>query len=149
MIMAKATTYKPPGYQAVIPYLIVNHPKELIKFAQAVFGATLIEEMLDNDGGIVHAEVRIGDCVIMMSTANDKNPSMACMLHLYVPNCDEAYHKALGLGVQSLKPPTDEFYGTRSCGVLDANGIQWWAATHMEDLSHEEMQQRLDAYKAR
>lgn len=132
----------PDGYPAVSPYLIVPDPAATIDFLVKTFGAVEKERMLDESGGIRHAEVRIGDSVIMLGGAMSNWPSMPCMNYVYVPDTDAAYARALEAGATSVMPPADQFYGDRNAGVKDADGFLWWIATHVEDVSPEEMARR-------
>ena len=135
----------PDGYQTVTPYLVVRDVAGLIAFLEQVFGAKDKELMEGSDGSIMHAEIRIGDSPIMMGEANEEYPPMPSMLHIYLEDVDDAYQRALAAGATSLREPRDEFYGDRTAGVQDAYGNQWWMATHVEDVSPEEMQRRAEA----
>jgi PhnB protein len=73
---------------------------------------------------------------------------MPAMIHLYVEDCDETYERALAAGATSEREPTDQFYGDRSAGVRDSAGNLWWIATHVEDVSEEEMAKRMEAATA-
>lgn len=132
----------PEGYHTVTPYLVVRNVSGLIDFAQKVFDAEEILRMESPDGRITHAEVRLGDSVIMMGEAPDEEALMPAMLHVYLEDADATYQRALAAGATSLREPTDEFYGDRIAGVRDASGNQWWVATHIEDVSAEELQRR-------
>jgi len=135
----------PDGYHTVTPYLVLRDAAGLIEFLQQAFDAEEIERMQAPDGGITHAEVRIGDSVIMMGDANESVPPMPAMIHLYLEDSDAAYQRALEAGATSLREPEDQFYGDRTGGVQDAFGNQWWLATHIEDVSPEEMRRRAEA----
>jgi len=135
----------PDGYHTVTPYLVVSDVAGLIDFLEQVFGASETERMERPDGSIMHAEVRIGDSVVMMGEASDEFAPMPGMLHIYLEDVDDAYGRALAAGATSLREPTDEFYGDRAAGVQDAFGNQWWMATHVEDVSAEELQRRAEA----
>jgi len=132
----------PDEYPRVSPYLIVNDAGKTIDFVKEVFGAKEIERMTLKDGTINHAEVKIGDSVIMLSQASENYHSLPAMLYIYVEDTDAAYKRALKAGAKSVMEPADQFYGDRSAGVRDSNGIQWWMASHAEDVSKEEMQRR-------
>ena len=98
-----------------------------------------------SDGPIGHAEVRLGDSVIMVSDAQgEEYKPMAAGIHLYVEDCDAIYKRALDAGATSIMEPADQFYGDRSAGVRDQFGNHWWIATHKEDLSKEEIAKRMD-----
>ncbi|CAN5371059.1 hypothetical protein BH18THE2_BH18THE2_33350 [soil metagenome] len=97
------------------------------------------------DGTIGHAEVRLGDSVIMVSDAQgEEYKPMQSGIHLYVEDCDSIYKRALEAGATSIMEPADQFYGDRSAGVKDQFGNRWWIATHKEDLSKEEIAKRMD-----
>jgi PhnB protein len=133
----------PEGYHTVTPYLIVKDVGGLIDFLKQVFGAEERERNLAPDGSVMHAEVRIGDSVVMMASANDANPAMPTMLHLYIEDTDATYRRALAAGANSIREPEDQFYGDRSGGVRDAFGNQWWLSTHIEDVPPDEMERRM------
>jgi PhnB protein len=140
-----AVNWKPEGYHTVTPYLIGRGTAELIEFLKESFGAEDRERHMRPDGKIMHAEVKIGDSVVMMGEASDAFKAMPASIHLYLEDVDAAYKRALRAGGKSLREPTDQFYGDRSAGVEDAAGNQWWLATHVEDVSPEEMQRRQEA----
>ena len=135
----------PEGYHTVTPYLIGHGTAELIGFLKESFGAQEKERHMRPDGAIMHAEVRIGDSIVMMGEASDEFKAMPTSIHLYVEDVDAAYKRALQAGGTSLREPADQFYGDRSAGVVDACGNQWWLATHVEDVSRQEMQRRQEA----
>jgi uncharacterized glyoxalase superfamily protein PhnB len=134
----------PDGYQTVTPYLIVDDAAELIDFTKRAFGAEETFRMPGSGGAIMHAEIRIGDSVVMLSDASPENPPTSTMMHLYVEDVDAVYQRALQAGASALREPENQFYGDRSAGVKDAFGNQWWLATHVEDVSPEELQRRQD-----
>ncbi len=140
-----AVNYLPEGYQNVIPYLVVSGAERLIEFLKQTFGAEERERFLRPDGAIMHAEVKIGDSVIMLGEANEQWPARPTSLYLYVPDTDAAYQRALAAGATSLTEPADQFYGDRNAGVTDSSGNVWWIGTHVEDVSKEEMERRAKA----
>lgn len=135
----------PDGYHTVTPYLLTNDATKVLDFAKRAFGANETERHEDDKGQVQHAAMRIGDSMVMLGQANDKFPAMQSMLHLYVPDVDAAYKRAIEAGGTSLREPTNEFYGDRSSGVADPAGNQWWIATHVEDVPPEEMERRAKA----
>jgi PhnB protein len=135
----------PEGYHSVTPYLIVEGAERLMEFLERAFGAQAGEKMLDQQGRIMHAEVRIGDSVVMLGESNQKNPPTRSFFHMYLGETDRYYEKALAAGATSVQEPTDEFYGDRTAGVRDPFGNQWWIATHIEDVSPEELERRAAA----
>ena len=135
----------PEGYHTVTPYLLVQGAEKLIDFMKNAFDAKETERYSMPDGSIGHAEVRIGDSVIMVADAQgDEYKPMAAGIHLYVEDCDVTYKRAIGAGATSVREPQDQFYGDRSAGVNDQFGNRWWFATRKEDLSKEEIFKRMD-----
>ncbi len=143
--MNTKVSFIPEGYHTVTPYLMVHNVEALVNFIKQVFGATEKERMLRPDGTIAHAEMRIGNSVVMMAEAASGEARMPGMLHLYLEDVDAAYRRALAAGASSVRAPRDEYYGDRTAGVNDAFGNQWWMSTHFEDVPAEEMQQRMQA----
>jgi uncharacterized glyoxalase superfamily protein PhnB len=132
----------PSHYQRVIPYLIVKGASELMDFLKTVFSAEETERMSMPDGTVAHGEIKIGDSTIMISEASEMYKANPTMLYVYVEDVDEVYKKALEAGAKSVKEPENQFYGDRSCMVTDATGNSWGIATHVEDVSPEEMDKR-------
>lgn len=132
----------PEGYHTVTPYLVVRGAAQLVEFMKQAFAAEEIQRMAMPDGTIMHAEVNIGDSRVMLGDAGGQNEPMPAMLHLYVEDADAFYKQALQAGATSLREPVNEFYGDRMAGVKDSFGNQWWLATHIEDVSPEEMAKR-------
>lgn len=137
----------PDGYHTVTPYLVVRGAAKTIDFLKTAFGAKLISEPIKRpDGGIMHAEVTIGDSHVMISDATEQHPPTQAILHLYVPNVDTVYQRAVAAGGQSVMEPTDQFYGDRGGGVKDPAGNQWFIATHKEDVAMPELKKRAEAH---
>lgn len=137
----------PQGYHHVTPYLVVPGVARLIDFLKQAFGAQEKERHARPDGTIMHAEVKIGDSVVMMGEPMGEFRAMASMLYLYVDDVDAVYKRALLAGATSVREPTDQFYGDRNGGVKDAAGNLWWIATHVEDVAPEELAKRAAALK--
>jgi PhnB protein len=135
----------PDGYHSVTPYLIVKGADRLIDFVTQAFDAALIERMARADGTIGHAEVRVGDSVVMLSEASGEWKPMPAALYLYVPDTDATYREALKAGAASVMEPADQFYGDRNAGVRDPVGNIWWIGTHQEDVLREELERRAAA----
>jgi PhnB protein len=131
----------PAGYQSVIPYFAVTDPGALLEFVVAAFGAEPGLTMRSPDGAVQHAEARIGDCILMMGRSDSGRQNMT---YMYVTDVDAMYRRAMAApgAAKSLREPTDEWYGDRSAGVEDSQGNQWWLATHVEDVSPEELEAR-------
>jgi PhnB protein len=137
-----AVSYKPSDTQSVIPYLVVPDAEKELAFVKEVFGAKEMHVFRDPTGRIAHAQVAIGDSVVMMAQANEQWPSLPAAIYIYVPDVDTAYNRALAAGAASVMQPADQFYGDRNGGVKNSNGVQWWMATHVEDVSSEELTRR-------
>ncbi len=138
----------PEGYHSVTPYLVNRGADRTLEFVRQAFGATVTEYMPRTDGRIGHAEVRIGDSIVMMSEATDEHKPMPAMLYLYVPDIDATYRRALAAGATSVAEPQDKFYGDRSGGVRDPAGNCWYIATHVEDVAADELKRRAQALMA-
>jgi uncharacterized glyoxalase superfamily protein PhnB len=135
----------PEGREHVIPILTVNGAGKFIDFLKEAFGAEELSRFADPSGTVMHAELRIRDSVLMTSDANAEFPAAEARLQLYVEDVDGVYRRALAAGAISLREPADQFYGDRTGGVKDAFGNQWWLATHIEDVTQEEIGRRAAA----
>ena len=132
----------PPGYPTVCPYLVVEGARELMDFAKEVFGAE-VRICMEAPGDLIgHAELVLGESMIMVADACEHARPNTTMLHIYVPDVDATYQLALKAGATSEREPTDQFYGDRSGGVKDRFGNTWHMATHVEDVSEEELKRR-------
>ncbi len=140
----------PDDYPQVMPYLIVDGASEAIEFYRRVFGAGERMRMDGPDGKVGHAELQIGDAVIMLA---DENHQMGIegprsvggtpvTIHIYVEDADAAFERAVQGGARSLRAVEDRFYGDRSGQFEDPYGHRWNVATHVEDIDDEEMQRR-------
>jgi PhnB protein len=132
----------PAGYATVTTYLCVSDAAKLIDFLTQAFNAKLIFKMDGPGGRIMHAEMTLGDSRIMLAQPEPGKETNA-MIHLYLPEVDAVYKRALAAGATSVREPADQFYGDRSAGVRDQFGNQWYIATHVEDVSQEEMERRM------
>ena len=137
-----AVEFKPAGYHAVTPYLIVDGAERLIAFMLDVVGGTEMMRLPGPDGRIGHAEIRVGDSVVMLADVPPSGELTTSMLHVYVADSDATYKRALAAGATSLREPTNEFYGDRISGVQDPFGNKWYFATHFEDVADDEMARR-------
>ena len=122
----------PPGLHTVTPYFVVDGAQRLIEFLRSAFGATVRMTVArpDNAAAIMHAEVLIGDTVIELADATPEYPERRFELHLYVPDADAVYARAVAAGARSLSEPVDQPYGDREAGVADPFGNYWYIATH-------------------
>jgi PhnB protein len=140
----------PDGYHSITPYLIVKEPAQALEFYQKAFGAIELIRMADPNGGIMHAEFQVGDSKVMMA---GEFPQMGAVspqtlggtpvsLCLYVENVDECFQQALAAGAKEKRAVQDQFYGDRSGTLEDPFGHTWTIATHVEDLTKEQIEQR-------
>lgn len=125
----------PSGYHTVTPYLVVPGVARLIDFLTQAFEARELQRHLRPDSTVQHAEVTIGDSVIMMGEPAGSQPPRPGMIHLYVADGDAAYQRALHAGATSLREPADLPHGVRMSGVEDPHGNQWWIATRLAGAS--------------
>jgi PhnB protein len=143
----------PDGYHSLTPYLYVKSSLTAMAFYAQAFGATEVMRLPMPDGGIAHAEIQIGDSIVMLA---DENPEWGnrgpltlggtCVgFCLYVEDCDTVFERALAAGATVKRPLADQFYGDRTGTVVDPFGYQWTVATHKEDLTQDEVQQRMKA----
>jgi len=132
----------PEGYHTVTPYLTVADAAAQIDFLTKAFGAEETFRHADDKGRISHAEVRIGTSMVMIGQAREQWTPRPAQFYLYVGDVDAVYKRAVAAGAKSMQEPTDQAYGDRSGGVEDSQGNYWWMATHIEDVSPEEIQRR-------
>jgi PhnB protein len=124
---------KPDGYTTVSPYLVIKGAQRVIDFLKQAFGATDLRRYEMPDGTIMHAEVRIDDTVIMMGDAGEEWPAIPSFLHVYVPDVDATYARALNAGGVSVQEPVrKEGDPDRRGGVKDPGGNTWWISTQVE-----------------
>lgn len=127
-----SVNYKPDGYSDVAPYLVVDGANDTIDFLARVFDATLVRRFDNADGTVMHAEVQVGDSVIMLSDRHPDWPAMPAYVHIYVPDVDAAYRRALDAGATSVQEPAQRGDPDKRGGVKDAGGTTWWIATQVE-----------------
>jgi PhnB protein len=143
----------PEGYRTVTPYLIVNGAANAIEFYKRAFGATEMLRMADTNGRVGHAEIKIGDSVIMLA---DEHPDMgyrgprslggsSVSILLYLEDVDEVFARAVKAGAKQLRAVANQFYGDRSGTLEDPFGHVWTVATHVEDVPPEELERRAEA----
>jgi uncharacterized glyoxalase superfamily protein PhnB len=132
----------PTGFHTVTPYLVCKRVPQLLEFLNSAFGAVERERMVDETGRVMHAEVQIGDSMIMMGEATENYPPRPATIYLYVLDVDAVYRRAIKAGGKSQMEPANQFYGDRNAGVVDPFGNQWWIGTHIEDVPAEELARR-------
>ena len=145
----------PDGYHTATPYLIIKGAADAIEFYKNAFGATELMRVPGPGGVLMHAEIKIGDSIIMLA---DEFPDMDALspttiggspigLMLYLPNVDEVFARAIAAGGKEFRAVQNQFYGDCSGTLTDPFGHKWTIATHVEDVSHEEIERRLAAMK--
>jgi len=142
----------PDGYHSVTPYLIIKGASDAIEFYKKAFGATELFRM-DHEGKVGHAELKIGDSPIMLADESTemgyKSPTTLggtpVSIMIYVNDVDTIFKQAIGAGGEQQKAVQDQFYGDRSGTLKDPFGHVWHVATHVEDVSPEEMEKRMAA----
>ena len=148
-----ATKPVPDGYRTATPYLIIKGAADAIEFYKKAFGATELLRMADPQGRVGHAEIKIGDSVIMLA---DEHPAMgyrgprslggsSVSILLYLPDVDDVFARAVKAGAKAQRPVANQFYGDRSGTLEDPFGHVWTVATHVEDVAPEEMKRRAEA----
>ena len=123
--------YKPDSYSTVSPYLIVKGAASTISFLSDVFDATVLLKIDSPDGRIVHSSLRIGDTVVMLADSAPDWPPAPAYVHVYVPDVDATYARALRAGASSVQKPVKKDDEDKRGGVKDAGGTTWWIATRV------------------
>jgi PhnB protein len=152
--MASKVQPVPDGYHSVTPYLIVNGAAQAIEFYKKAFGAVEHLRLAEPSGKVAHAEIRIGDSMIMLA---DEVPQMGYVgpestggktpvsLLIYVSDVDAQFKQAIAAGAKVMRPVQDQFYGDRSGTLTDPFGHVWSISTHVEDVPQEEVERRFAA----
>jgi PhnB protein len=130
----KGRTHFLPDQRSVTPYMHNEGAARCIEFLKQAFGADEVMRYQTPDGFVHHAKMRIGDSVLEMGETHGQFAAMPLNLHLYVPDADAVYRRALAAGATSVREPVDEPYGDRVGGVRDPFGNVWWIATHLRDV---------------
>lgn len=141
----------PEGYHSVTPYLVVRGAARAIEYYKQAFGATELMRFPGPNNSVMHAEIKIGDSVIMLADAQAgaefRDPEALggtpVSLMIYVPDVDKTYKQAVSLGGKEVRAVQDQFYGDRSGNLTDPFGHVWTIATHKEDVTMEEVQRRM------
>ncbi len=135
----------PEGFHTVTPYISVQNLPHELAFLEKAFNAQIVRMTKGPDGLIRHSEVKIGDSMLMFAEACEEWPSVAVALYLYLPDVDASYQQALQAGAISIMAPKNQFYGDRNGGVKDPVGNTWWLSTHLEDLTDDQIAERMKA----
>jgi PhnB protein len=142
----------PDGFSTVTPYLTVRNAAKAIEFYQRAFGAHERYRMAMPDGKVAHAELKIGNSIIMLG---DESPDLGNLspdtlngstggLALYLENVDEVFQRAVQAGATVKEAVSDKFWGDRAGTLVDPFGHKWTLLTHIEDVSPEQMKDRMD-----
>ena len=139
---------RPDGHHVVTPGASVPNAADVIRFIEQAFGGEVVERYDGPGGSVAHAEVRIGDSVVMLGEPMPGDQPMPAVLSFYVDGADAVdatYQRALDVGAKSLAEPANQFYGYRSATVADAGGNRWTICTVVEQLTPEEIDKRMAA----
>jgi len=148
--MAKKVNPIPEGYHSVTPYLCIKDAARALEFYKESLGAKEVTRMNGPDGKIAHAEIKLGDSMIMIAEENPQNEvrspqslgGSTVSIFLYVDNVDALFNKALSAGAKQVQPLADQFWGDRYGRLTDPFGHSWSLAQHIEDVAPEEMGRR-------
>jgi uncharacterized glyoxalase superfamily protein PhnB len=124
--------YKPEGYSSVSPYLVVADAAATIRFVEQVFGATVRRAFTDDEGRMRHSEIQLDDTVVMIADSAPSWPPLPAHVHVYVPDVDATYARALAAGAESIQEPVKKEDEDKRGGVKDSGGTTWWIATKVE-----------------
>jgi PhnB protein len=119
------------GHSILSAYVMADGAAELIAFMERIFDAEVLMKLPRDDGSVMHASVKIGDSVVMLSDATPEFPGFPAWLHVYVPDVDATYARALAAGATSVQAVSEKGDGDRRCGVAGPGGVTWWIATHV------------------
>jgi PhnB protein len=144
----------PPGYHTITPHIVVSNPSEAIEFYKKAFGAEERARMESPDGRtIMHAEIKIGDSIVMLAGEFPNGPKAAdtlggtpVALHIYVEDVDALWDRAIKAGGQEFFPLNDTFWGDRYGVLIDPFGHRWAMATHKVDMTPEQMTKNAKEY---
>ena len=124
-------SYKPDGYSSVAVYIMADGAQRVVDFLKQTFDAEVLRRSDKPDGSIMHAEVRIDDTIIMLADGGGDFPAFPVWLHVYVPDVDATYRRALDAGGTSVQVPQQQDDPDRRSGVKDPAGNTWWIATQV------------------
>ena len=124
--------YKPEGYPSLVAYIMADDVAAVTDFIERAFGAREVRRRVRPDGSLGHIEMSIDDSMVMFSEASDAYPAMPTWLHLYLPDVDAAYQRAVAVGGRPVEPPhQNQGDPDRRAGVMDPSGNTWWISTRM------------------
>jgi PhnB protein len=127
-------SFKPKGYNSLSPYFIVEGAEKMAEFLSALFGAKVTRRYDNQDGTVMHMEVRIDDSIVMIGDANENWPANKHLMHLYLPDVDRVFERAMALGCESIEEPTQKEEDPDRRGTFrDFAGNVWSIATQIEN----------------
>jgi PhnB protein len=126
------TSYKPAGYTSVAPYLVVDGAAGTIQFLEKVFGAEHLRSFPGPAGKLMHAEVRIDDTVVMLADGGHSSPPIPAHVHVYVPDVDAIYRRAIEAGATPVQEPVKKDDPDKRGAFRDPGGTTWWVGTKVE-----------------
>ena len=138
----KSVKAVPEGFHTVTPYFVVDDATKFIEFVKKAFNGEETFVHKREDGGIMHATLKIGDSTIMLGETMDGMKAEINMIYLYVDDADKIYEQAIAAKAKSIREPKTEFYGDRAGCVKDSWGNTWWISTHVEDVDDKELERR-------
>ena len=136
----------PDGYHTINTSVIVDGAQEVVDFLKKTFDAKERLMMPGQPGTIAHAELEIGDSLVMISDATEQYPATRCRVYAYVADVDATYKRALAAGAKGVEEPQNQFWGDRTAAIVDSKGNHWAIATRVEDLSSEEIGKRAQEF---
>ena len=147
---AEKTHPIPQGFSTITPFLMAKNAAGLQRFLARAFDAETIYSINGLDGRVMHAQLRIGDAMVMLAgSMQERKGTPAALslplpmsLYIYAPDVDGLYRRAIAAGASSVLQPADRLSGDRSAGVRDTEGNLWWIATHVEDIAPDEIARR-------
>lgn len=136
----------PDGFHSVTPFFMSKDVDGLTRFLEQAFDAKVTHSLKQKDNKTMHAQVLIGNSMILIGDSMGKD-AQPMNIYIYTKDADAMYKKAVAAGGESIQQPADQFYGDRNGGIKDKFGNTWWVATHIEDVSDNEMQKRASEFE--
>ena len=137
------STFTPDGYTTVAPWIVTDDTGALLDFITTAFGGSELSRVATEDGGIGHAEIRVGDTVLLAFDRRPEWPVLPSLLRVFVPDADAAVARAVGAGARIVTDLADSAWGDRGARVRDPFGNIWWVMSHVEDVPEDEMWRRM------
>ncbi|MER6402093.1 VOC family protein [Streptomyces viridosporus] len=141
--MPQQSNTAPQGYTTVAPWVVTDDTGAFLDFVTRAFDGEELSRVTTEDGLIGHAEIRVGDTVVMAFDRREDWPALPSLLNVFVADADETFSRAVEAGGQVVTPPADDAFGQRGGRIKDPLGNIWWVTSHVEDLSDDRMWERL------